>query len=223
MPTFDPTRSPAGRLARLGIVLDAAAPDDSLRLARLCDRAGIEAVWIADRVSLAGQLVSGSAWAVAGAVAGHLGRSRLGVIVDGRLRQFATPNELVDRPAGAFVASFTGANLLHGRVEGHEDGLTRVRLQSGELVYSTDEAGGEGGVGVYPWDVSVGRVHADDSALNLIHGEVTSVVRVGNRVRVRIGPLAAEVTERSAARLELARGGTALASFKATGTKLVPL
>ena len=48
-------------------------------------------------------------------------------------------------------------------------------------------------------------------------------MRVGNRVRVRIGPLTAEVTERSAVRLELARGGTALASFKATGTKLVPL
>ncbi len=147
----------------------------------------------------------------------------VGVLVDGELRQLGTPEALVAGPHDPFVASFTGANLLHGRVEGHEDGLTRVRLQSGELVYSTDEAGGEVGVVVYPWDVSVGRVHADDSALNLIHGEVTSVVRVGNRVRVRIGPLAAEVTERSAARLELARGGTALASFKATGTKLVPL
>jgi molybdate transport system ATP-binding protein len=147
----------------------------------------------------------------------------VGVLVEGELRQLGTPEDLVAGPHDPFVASFTGANLLHGRVEGHEDGLTRVRLQSGELVYSTDEAGGEVGVVVYPWDVSVGRVHADDSALNLIHGEVTSVVRVGNRVRVRIGPLAAEVTERSAARLELARGGTALASFKATGTKLVPL
>ena len=99
MPTFDPTRSPAGRLARLGIVLDAAAPDDSLRLARLCDRAGIEAVWIADRVSLAGQLVSGSAWAVAGAVASHLGRSRLGVIVDAPVPDPSIDGLSADSPA----------------------------------------------------------------------------------------------------------------------------
>ena len=31
---------------------------------------------------------------------------QVGVLVDGKLRQFATPRELVDRPADAFVASF---------------------------------------------------------------------------------------------------------------------
>jgi molybdopterin-binding protein len=79
------------------------------------------------------------------------------------------------------------------------------------------------GVVVYPWDVSIGRVHADDSAMNLIRGEVTSISEVGNRVRVRVGPLTAEVTQASMERLGLARGGTAFASFKATGTRLVPL
>ncbi len=48
-------------------------------------------------------------------------------------------------------------------------------------------------------------------------------MEVANRVRVRVGPLTAEVTAESAARLELARGGVAYASFKATGTRLVPL
>jgi molybdopterin-binding protein len=40
---------------------------------------------------------------------------------------------------------------------------------------------------------------------------------------VRVGPVTAEVTAPSAARLELARGGVAYATFKATGTRLVPL
>ena len=75
---------------------------------------------------------------------------------------------------------------------------------------------------VYPWDVSVGRVQVDGSAMNLLAGEVASVVQVGNRVRVRVGSLTAEVTAASAEKLELARGGTAYASFKATGTRLVP-
>jgi molybdate transport system ATP-binding protein len=147
----------------------------------------------------------------------------VGVLVEGRLRQIGTPAELVSQPADPFVASFTGANLLRGSVQLVDDGLTRVRLESGEVVYSTDEADGDVGVVVYPWDVSIGRVHADDSAMNLIRGEVTSVSQVGNRVRVRVGPLTAEVTHASMERLGLTRGGTAFASFKATGTRLVPL
>jgi molybdopterin-binding protein len=77
---------------------------------------------------------------------------------------------------------------------------------------------------VYPWEVSVGRLeHTPDSALNVVSGEIRSVVEVGNRVRVRIGPVTAEVTASSVERLELERGGVAYASFKATGTRLVSL
>jgi ABC-type sulfate/molybdate transport systems ATPase subunit len=147
----------------------------------------------------------------------------VGVLVEGELRQIGSPEELVASPRDPFVASFTGANLLRGRAQPLEDGLTRVRLESGEVVYSTDEADGDVGVVVYPWDVAVGRVQVEGSALNLLAGEVISVVPVGNRVRARIGPLTAEVTAASAEKLELARGGRAYASFKATGTRLVPL
>jgi molybdate transport system ATP-binding protein len=147
----------------------------------------------------------------------------VGVIVDGGLRQLGTPQELVSQPRDPFVASLTGANLIRGVARGGDKGLTSVRLESGELVYSTDPGEGHVGVVVYPWDVSVGRAYPDDSALNLVSGEVVSVVQVGNRARVRIGPLTAEVTGASAERLGLARGGTVFASFKATGTRLVPL
>jgi molybdate transport system ATP-binding protein len=146
----------------------------------------------------------------------------VGVLIDGKLRQLGSPEELVARPNDPFVASFTGANLLRGHAEILDDGLTRVRLETGEIIYSTDSVRDEVGVVVYPWDVAVGRVQVDGSAMNLLAGEVASVVQVGNRVRVRIGPLIAEVTAASAEKLELARGGTAYASFKATGTRLVP-
>ena len=147
---------------------------------------------------------------------------RVGVIVEGRLRQFATPNELVDRPTDQFVASFTGANLLRGKASRVDD-MTLVQLETGELVYSTELAEGNVGVVVYPWEVSISRLHQQDSAMNLIQGEIRSVAAMGNRVRVRIGPITAEVTTSSAEKLELARGGTAFATFKATGTRLVPL
>jgi molybdate transport system ATP-binding protein len=149
----------------------------------------------------------------------------VGVLVEGSLRQLGPPAELVARPRDAFVASFTGANLLRGRARRSAGALTAVRLESGEELYSADEAEGEVGVVVYPWEVSVARTHApdSDSALNVVRGQVGPLVEVANRVRVRVGPVTAEVTSASAARLELADGGVAYATFKATGTRLVPL
>jgi ABC-type sulfate/molybdate transport systems ATPase subunit len=156
----------------------------------------------------------------AAALADHVG-----VLVEGRLRQLGTPAELVARPRDTFVASFTGANLLRGRARRGEGSLTAIRLESGEDLYSADEVEGEVGVVVYPWEVSVARTHEPDadSALNAVRGQVGSLVEVANRVRVRIGPVTAEVTAASATRLELAGGGVAYATFKATGTRLVPL
>ena len=54
MRQFDPTRPPNRRLTRLGVVVDIAESETAVRLARLCDRAGIDAIWLADR-SLIGQ------------------------------------------------------------------------------------------------------------------------------------------------------------------------
>ena len=42
--------------------------------------------------------------------------------------------------------------------------------------------------------------------MNVIEGEIRSVVHVGNRARVRIGPLTAEVTDASVERLDLTPG-----------------
>ena len=149
----------------------------------------------------------------------------VGVLVEGRLRQLGLPAELVARPRDAFVASFTGANLLRGRARRGNGTVTAIRLESGEDLYSADEAEGDVGVIIYPWEVSVARTHGPDadSALNVVRGQVGSLVEVANRVRVRIGPVTAEVTAASAERLELAAGGVAYATFKATGTRLVPL
>ena len=145
----------------------------------------------------------------------------IGVLVDGKLRQVASPAELVAQPSDAFVASFTGANLLHGRATRGE--LTQVVLESGERIFSADEGEGEVGVVVYPWEVSISRAPVHDSALNVIRGAVGSIVTVGNRARVRVGPVTAEITAASAERLELADGEICFATFKATGTRLLPL
>jgi len=148
---------------------------------------------------------------------------RVGVIVDGQILQLGTAAELLAAPADAFVASFTGANLIAGNARPGPDGLTEVVLDAGGSMYSADGGEGRVGLAVYPWEVSLARAEPLDSAVNHVHGEVSSVVVLGNRVRVRVGPLTAEITTGSAERLELREGEPVVASFKATASRLVPL
>ena len=146
---------------------------------------------------------------------------RVGVLVDGRLRQLAPPAELVAEPADPFVASFAGGNVLHGTARPAADGLTEVQLEAGGVVYSTDPGDGPVTVVVYPWEVALAREAPPDSALNHVAGPIRSVVSLGNRSRVRVGALTAEVTHASAERLRLREGERVVASFKATGTRLL--
>jgi molybdenum ABC transporter ATP-binding protein len=148
---------------------------------------------------------------------------RVGVIVDGRILQLGAAAELVAAPATPFVASFTGATLLPGTAAPGPDGLTEVVLDAGVTAWSTDVADGRVALSIYPWEVSIAREIAADTAVNHLRAPITSLVELGNRVRLRVGPLAAEVTAGSAARLGLREGDVVVATFKATATRLLPL
>jgi molybdate transport system ATP-binding protein len=152
----------------------------------------------------------------AAALAGHVG-----VLVEGRLRQTGSPADLVAEPADPFVASFTGANLLHGRADGGQGGTTGIRLEDGTTVTTSDQAEGAVTLAVYPWDITISRSRPDDSAMNVIAGSIVGITELGNRARVTIGRLTAEITVDSLRRLGLEPGQTAFASFKATGTRVV--
>ena len=147
---------------------------------------------------------------------------RVGVLVDGRLRQLGAPAELLGSPADPYVAEFAGANVIDGIAESSAHGLTRFRFEGEQVVYSADTAHGRAALVLYPWDVSLARLAADDSALNHLEGEIVSVVQVGNRVRVRLPFLTAEITAASAERLGLSPGERIVASFKATQARLLP-
>jgi ABC-type sulfate/molybdate transport systems ATPase subunit len=147
----------------------------------------------------------------------------VGVVVDGQLRQLASPADLVARPADAFVGSLTGANLLRGRAAPTHGGLTALHLDTGGVVYSTDVLAGSAAAVVDPWDVTLARTAPDDSAQNHVAAQVGSLSRIGNRVRVAVGPLTAEVTAESAERLAVREGEQLVATWKATATRLVAL
>jgi molybdate transport system ATP-binding protein len=147
---------------------------------------------------------------------------RVGVIVDGAIVQLATAADLLARPASAFVAGFTGAIPIPGVASPSADGLTRVLLAGGAEIFSTDPVSGDVDAIVQPWDITISRRPTDDSALNQIRAPISSMVPIGNRVRITVGPITAEITAASAERLSLADGDTVTATFKASGTRLIP-
>ena len=148
---------------------------------------------------------------------------RIGVIVDGRVVQEGSAADLVARPLDGFVASLTGASLLRGVARANGSGLTEVVLDQGGSAWSTHAATGRVGLVVYPWEVTLGREATEDSSMNHFTGVVTSIVPVGNRARVRVGDLVAEISAASLDRLGLREGDTVVTSFKATAARLVPL
>ena len=146
----------------------------------------------------------------------------IGVIVEGRILQSGSASDLIGAPADPFVASFTGATILHGTVAGSRNGLTEIALDGGFSAWTADSGSGRVGVAVYPWDVLLARRESEDSAVNHLRAPITSLTPLGNRVRVRVGPLVAEVTAASAEKLALREGEVVVASFKATAARLLP-
>ena len=161
------------------------------------------------------------------AEAAQLG-DRVGVIDRGRVVQEGTPSELAARPASAFVADFAGAVVLTGIAHRGPSGSTRVELDGGGAVTSTDAGEGEVAVSVYPWEIAIEPAGEEPhgSAENRLTVEVVSLTTVGSRVRLGLAgpqPLVAEVTSGSAERLGLAAGVRVIATWKAAATRLVPI
>ncbi len=144
---------------------------------------------------------------------------RVGVVVDGRLRQLGTPEELLARPADAFVASLTGGNLLVGEARPLPEGGSEVRLAGGAVLRSAEQAEGRVGVAIHPWDVAVAEA-APRGEANAVAGTVGTSTLYGGRTRVRVGEMLAE---RSTAAPALDRGATAYAVVAPEAVRLIPL
>ena len=159
------------------------------------------------------------------AEAAQLG-DRVGIVDRGRIVQLGTASELAAAPRSAFVADFTGAVVLTGVASAGPSGVTRVELDGGGTVTSTDAAEGVVAVSIYPWEIAIepADVESHGSAENRLAAEVLSVTVVGNRARLGLAgpqPLVAEITLASAERLGLRAGVMVTATWKAAATRLV--
>jgi molybdate transport system ATP-binding protein len=148
---------------------------------------------------------------------------RIGVVIDGRLRQLGPPEELIERPADAFVVSLTGGNLLTGTARPLRGGGSEVTLDAGGVVCSEERAHGRVSVAVYPWEITVRPGDDATGATNEISAPIASLTPAGGRVRVRLGPLTAECAHADVERVGLRRGEPATASFEPAHARLIAL
>ena len=112
---------------------------------------------------------------------------RIAVIHQGRIQQIATPAELYERPANAFVASFIGENnRLAGHLVARDADTGRVRLADGSEVVATVAAGlaldAPVVVSVRPERVVIG----EGEGPNRFPAQLIEVIYLGDHCKLRL-------------------------------------
>ncbi len=181
-----------------------------LELRRLHDRLGITTVYVTHD--------QGEALTMS---------DRIAVFHQGRIQQIAPPQELYDRPANLFVASFVGENnrLAGEIVEATADECiatvagARIRGRSSAPVAAATRVT----ISVRPEQIAVAAAGAAGD--NALTARVEETIFLGDRVRVRLrcdaGELVANVPARDAAGIPHV-GADAVAHWPAASTVVFP-
>lgn len=166
---------------------------------------------------------------------------RVGVLIEGKLRQIGTAEEVFSFPVDVEVATFVGVEtVVHGCIIGQEEGIASVEVGGSRSLASEERFQGRPIVEAVsslpvnaavlvclrPEDVTLLRALEDQvsSARNCLRGVVDRIAPVGAQVRVVVDcgfPVVALVTRRSAVELGLAVGQPVFVSFKASAAHLI--
>ncbi len=152
---------------------------------------------------------------------------RIGVMLNGRLLQTGSPNDIFCAPDSREVAEFVGIdNIIPGQIKERDQNLLTVDVYGHQLqaVSGADIAVGNVYVMVRPEDITLSLAKESASARNVLGGIITRLTQSGPLVRVEVdcGFMLLGVVTRSAANdLNLHPGQEIVASFKATATHVI--
>jgi tungstate transport system ATP-binding protein len=155
---------------------------------------------------------------------------RIGVIMDGRMVQVGTTNDIFYQPAGKDIARFVGIDtILKGIVKTNDQGHATIDVGDAIIEAIThNQPGQRVALFIRPEEVTVALKDGDlpkTSVRNQITGTITKMVPHGPFVRTTIdfgSDLTALVTRRSADELSLSVGMTVIAGIKATAIHVMP-
>lgn len=153
---------------------------------------------------------------------------RIAVMMDGRIVQVGTPDEVFDKPVSDEVAHFVGVeNVLKGEVIESNNGVAVVDV-SGTMLEAVSEClvGDTVYACLRPENITLSKTGVKSSARNSFEGRLLEAERMGALVRVKVDMddgflLNAFVTNQSADELGLTCGETVVVSFKASAVHVV--
>jgi tungstate transport system ATP-binding protein len=154
---------------------------------------------------------------------------KVAVLIDGKLHQTGTPQEVFATPVDPQVAAFVGVEtIIPGKVIESHEGVAVVKSNGFILEGMGDMlAGREVFLCLRPEDVTLWTADSTNprsSARNNLHGKVASLQPQGALVRVVVDcgfPLVSLITRASSVLLKLKPGKDIVASFKATAVHLI--
>ena len=151
---------------------------------------------------------------------------RIGVLVDGRILQVGTPNEIFTLPESREVAEFVGIeNILAGVVSGKDGSLVAVDVNGSIIEAISDYEVGERVYAlIRPEEITLISAKGLSSARNTFQGKIVKMSLVEPLIRIEVNcgfSLLCLVTKRSAEELNLTIGKVVYASFKASGVRII--
>lgn len=151
---------------------------------------------------------------------------RIAIIMDGKLMQVGTPEEIFEKPVDSQVASFVGfENMLRGKVISADRGL--LRIKAGEMIIDASgdiEVGSQVHALLRPENIALSKTSTDSSVRNSLQGRVTEVWTLGALVRVKVDCgilLNALITRQSAEEMNILPGIPVYAQFKASSVHVL--
>ena len=155
---------------------------------------------------------------------------RVAVLMEGSIRQLATPEEVFGSPVDEAVAKFVEAgNILHGIVNSQSNGLASINIEGRQLQAVSDLAvGSRVTIYLHYEDVTItlpSVAPISTSARNQLRGSITKTFPFGSQIKITLDcgfPLASVITRRSWEELGLEVGQEIVASFKASSLHLIP-
>lgn len=149
---------------------------------------------------------------------------RIAIIMDGKLKQIGSVDEIFNKPIDKEVASFVGVeNVLEGKVVEYTNQVATINVGNFQLKAITDVERGPVHVYLRPEDIFISDQRQSTSARNTIPGTILSVSHLGQVYRVRIDTgLNCFVTKQSVEEFDLEQGKKIFAAFKATAAQVRP-
>ena len=147
--------------------------------------------------------------------------NKIGVLMNGKLLQTGSPDDIFSSPISREVAEFVGIeNILDGEIVDKDGNLATIDVNGTTIQAISDYAIGERVyVFIRPEDIILTLAQDITSARNTFRGRIVKATLIGPLFHIKAYcgfPLLAVVTRRSAQELGLIAGREIYASFKAT-------